>query len=73
MKQFYQTLYSPTSTADLDNCFEEKQPAAIQPDDLVKMEKETTEQEILNIVKSLPNNKTPGEDGLPSEFYKFFG
>ena len=36
------------------------------------MEKETTEQEILNIVKSLPNNKTPGEDGLPSEFYKFF-
>ena len=73
MKQFYQTLYSPTSTADLDNFFEqEKQPAAIQPDDLVKMEKETTEQEILNIVKSLPNNKTPGEDGLPYEFYKKF-
>ena len=36
------------------------------------MEKETTEQEIRNIVKSLPNNKTPGEDGLPSEFYKNF-
>ena len=36
------------------------------------MEKETTEQEILNIVKSLPNNKAPGEDGLPSEFYNFF-
>ena len=57
----------------MDNFFEqEKQPAAIQPDDLAKMEKETTEQEILNIVKSLPNNKTPGEDGLPSEFYPFF-
>ena len=35
------------------------------------MEKETTEQEILNLVKSLPNNETPGEDGLPSEFYNF--
>ena len=73
MKHFNQTLYSPTSTADLDNFFEqEKQPVAIQPDDLAKIEKETTEQEILNIVKSLPNNKTQGEDRLPSEFYKFF-
>ena len=73
MKHFYQTLYSPTSTAGLDNFFEkEKQPVAIQPDDLAKMEKEPPEQEILNIVKSLPNNKTPGEDGLPSEFYNCF-
>ena len=40
MKHFYQTLYSPTSTADLDNLFEkEKQPVTIQPDDLAKMEK----------------------------------
>ena len=57
MDNFYQTLYSPKSTADLDNFFEkEKQPVAIQPDDLSKMENESTEQEILNIVKSLPNN-----------------
>ena len=47
----------------------EKQPVTIQPDDLAKMEKEATEQEIINIIKSLPNNKTP-EDGLPSEFCK---
>ena len=36
------------------------------------MEKELTEGELLNIIKSLPNNKTPGEDGLPAEFYKVF-
>ena len=71
MGNFYQTLYSPKSTADLDTFFEkEKQPVAIRPDDLAKMEKESIEQEILNIVESLPNNLTPGEDGLPSEFYK---
>ena len=34
------------------------------------MNREITEAELLTIVKSLPNNKTPGEDGLPSEFYK---
>ena len=72
MEHFYQTLYSPASTADLDKFFEkEKQPVAIQPDELAKMEKETTEQEILNIVKSLRNNETPGEDGLLSELYNF--
>ena len=37
-----------------------------------KMEKGLTEGELLNIIKSLPNNKTPGEDGLPAEFYKVF-
>ena len=31
-----------------------------------------TESELLKIVKSLQNNKSPGEDGLPAEFYKFF-
>ena len=33
------------------------------------MNKEITEAELLGIVKSLPNNETPGEDGLPSEFF----
>ena len=28
--------------------------------------------EILNSIKSLPNNKSPGSDGLPIEFYNFF-
>ena len=26
----------------------------------------------MKIIKALPNNKTPGEDGLPAEFYKVF-
>ena len=34
------------------------------------MSKEITEPELLTLVKSLPKNKTPGEDSLPSEFYK---
>ena len=44
----------------------------IPPGDVTKMEKEITEQEILKVVQSLPNNKTPGEDRLRSEFYKVF-
>ena len=29
--------------------------------------------EIKEAINDLPNNKTPGTDGLPIEFYKFFG
>ena len=35
-------------------------------------DKDITENEILNAIKDLKNGKTPGSDGLPIEFYKFF-
>ena len=28
--------------------------------------------ECSNVLRDMPNNKTPGTDGLPTEFYKFF-
>ena len=31
-----------------------------------------TLQESLTVLKSMPNNKTPGTDGIPAECYKFF-
>ena len=30
------------------------------------------EKELLNTLKSMPNNKTPGNDGLRKEFYEAF-
>ena len=47
-------------------------PQTISNEYIDKMEKELTEGELLNIIKSVPYNKTPGEDGLPAEFYKVF-
>ncbi len=35
-------------------------------------EQPITENEILNSLKNLHNQKTPGTDGLPADFYKFF-
>ena len=73
MKHFYQTLFTNIPLTDHNEYFEKvRQPVTIPPDDVIKMEKEITEQEILKVVNSLPNNKTPGEDGPPSEFYKVF-
>ena len=41
-------------------------------DEKNKIDNIITEQEILKALKASPNNKSPGEDGLPSEFYKVF-
>ena len=36
-------------------------------------EQDITLDEIAFALKRLPNNKSPGSDGLPTEFYNFFG
>ena len=73
MKDFYQTLLTNIPQPDHNECFEKvRQPLTIPPDHVIKMKKDITEQEILKVVKPLPNDKTPGEDGLPSEFYEVF-
>ena len=36
------------------------------------MEKPFASAELLESIKSIPVNKSPGEDGFPSEFYKEF-
>ena len=73
MKNFYQALYSSVNTNDLDRYFESTAELQIIKDsDYASMGRDITETELLNIIKSLPNNKTPGEDGLPAEFYKIF-
>ena len=41
-------------------------------DDKNRLDSLVTLQEITKSVNELPNNKSPGSDGLPSEFYKAF-
>ena len=73
MKQYYKKLYTKTITDDPMTYLNKVQNInKIKDEDFISMNREITEAELLTIVKSLPNNKTPGEDGLPSEFYKIF-
>ena len=73
MELFYQSLYTPEVVGDVDKYFDKlTRPQDIATEDYSNMEKEITEAELLKIIKTLPNNKTPGEDGLPAEFYKVF-
>ena len=73
MKMYYQKLYRKTTTNDSMRYLSDVENISkVTDEDYISMNKEITEAELLRIVKSLPNNKTPGEDGLPSEFYKMF-
>ena len=77
-RNFYKTLYSEkldtgsenyqNSLSEFMHCDIPKLSSELKQD----CEKEITEKELLNSLKELKNGKTPGTDGFPPEFYKFF-
>ena len=69
-EQFYSELYR--SDPDIIFDFHEDPPNRV--DDAVKQEHENqlTEQELAKALKSMANNKCPGRDGIPADFYKNF-
>jgi exonuclease III len=76
---FYKTLYSEklnnaeTKYKDSMNHFlEDNSNKKLTNIEKSLCEKDITEEEILRSLKGLHNNRTPGTDGFPSEFYKFF-
>jgi hypothetical protein len=78
-KQFYQNLYKQDNK-HIDETLEQAEQyfltdndiATIQEQDKNALDHPITLEEIAKAVKDLPNNKTPGSDGLPVEFYKMF-
>ena len=41
-------------------------------DEQIECEGQLSQHEILSVLKTCKNNKSPGTDGFPAEFYKFF-
>ena len=73
MENFYTNLYK-SSVVDNPATFMDdiQNKNEITLEQKVHLEKDITEEEIKKVIKKLPRNKTPGEDGLPSEFYQIF-
>ena len=75
-KNFYELLYRSSNI----NCKKFKNSPFFNPENVTALseeEKETCEglvnvEECTNALKDFSNNKTPGTDGLPAEFYRFF-
>ena len=71
-KDFYENLYTMKNEQNesCDELFAEIPTLSQEEQQLC--ENPISMEEILNSLKDLPNNKTPGSDGLTTNFYKFF-
>ena len=74
-KRFYNNIYS--SKVSSNPClrakfFTNKNIKKLDPEDKISCEGEITESEAKIVLKNMKKNKTPGTDGFPVEFYKFF-
>ncbi len=79
LTSFYKNLYSENlntndkSYIENSNIFNEiKNNPTLSETQKRYCDNNINEEEILSNLKKLHNNKTPGTDGLPSDFYKFF-
>ena len=77
-KRFYQNLYAEKVVNLEDENINSK--FFINTDNIPKLNEDQKQScegllstsECLEAIKSMPNNKSPGTDGLPAEFYKLF-
>ena len=71
---FYQDLYLSQNIQDqkVDDYLVDFKPLKLENEDKIDLKKFISETEILRAIEEQNNNKSPGEDGIPSEFYKKF-
>ena len=79
-RKFYHTLYSDNTNlmsnqrrdGTIDNFTKSDYLPKLSEIEKNQCEDVLTESELLNSIKAFKNGKTPGTDGLTTEFYKFF-
>ena len=75
MCKFYENLYDSkqtTNSEELQDYIRESKPSKLSNQDQKFCEYFPTIEECTEAVKNMKNNKSPGLDGIPPEFYKFF-
>lgn len=72
---FYKDLFSSETQPNLDQIhffLNNIHLPKVSPNQIPKLESPITEIELHSALKQMPNNKSPGPDGFPAEFYKHF-
>ena len=75
-RKFYENLYTSCNPKSCNILEDLCPPGTVYPkldnNHKISCEGLITIHECKSVLKSMPNNKTPGTDGLPTEWYKFF-
>lgn len=76
IKSFYETLYTDYDTdlidIDLNDIIDNTYVKKLDDHTSKLLEKNISESEILDVLKNMKNNQSPGSDGFTAEFFKFF-
>lgn len=75
LKSIIWTFYTSQSHGDvskMESFLSSIDLPCLSEEDRESMEKPFSSAELLDTIKSVPVNKSPGDDGFPSEFYKEF-
>lgn len=72
--EFYTNLYTSIECSEeaIDEFFKDLQGPTLTKQQSDDLEQPLTQTELANALFQMKNNKTPGMDGLPAEFYKTF-
>ena len=73
-KNFYEKLYEakPIDNIDLNEILNYPNIPKLNESEKMKLEGPLTINEVLESLKNMKNNKSPGSDGFTAEFFKFF-
>ena len=75
IEKFYRNLFKKgikKSLTEMKAMLDKISIPTLKEEHIHKCDKEITEKELLNVIKSFSNNKSPGNDGLTKELYEFF-
>ena len=70
--EFYKDLFTSQNLNSDTNFFLGNAPKQLTEDSKKSLEEEITLPELFKSLKLMPNNKSPGEDGIPIELYKTY-
>ena len=68
--KFYEKLY--TKQQGVSFSLKNRTAPILNPTQKILLDSQYTTQELANSIHTMANNKSPGSDGLPAEFYKVF-
>ena len=74
MRDYYKQLYANTmdNLEEMDRFFEMHNLPRLNQEEVENMNRPITSNEIENVTKNLPTNKSPGPDGFTGEFHRRF-
>ena len=74
IREYYEQLYANKcdNLEDMDNFLESYSLLKMNQEETDQLNKLITRNEIEEVIKSLPTNKSPGPDGFTGEFYQTY-